>query len=72
MIKPMYEKLAKQYENQITFGKVDVDENQVAAMNFDVQAVPTFVLFDGESAVERFSGADAARLQKLLKDLADR
>ena len=72
MIKPMYEELAKQYENQITFGKVDVDENQVAAMNFDVQAVPTFVLFDGESAVERFSGADAARLQKLLKDLADR
>jgi thioredoxin 1 len=72
MIKPMYEELAKQYENQITFGKVDVDENQEAAMKFEVQAVPTFVLFDGESAVERFSGADAARLQKLLKDLADR
>jgi thioredoxin 1 len=72
MIKPMYEELAKQYESQITFGKVDVDENQEAAMTFDVQAVPTFVLFDGESAVERFSGADAARLQKLLKDLAER
>jgi thioredoxin 1 len=72
MIKPIYEELAKLHENKVTFGKVDVDENQEAALSFDIQAVPTFILFHGESAVERFSGADAARLQKLVNELAEK
>lgn len=72
MIKPLYEELAKQYENEITFGKVDVDENDGAAVEFEIEAVPTFVLFNGETAVERFSGADATRLQKLVQELSSR
>jgi thioredoxin-like negative regulator of GroEL len=54
------------------FGQVDVDKNQEAALSFEIQAVPTLILFHGKSAVEHFSVAHAACLQKLVKELAER
>ena len=67
-IKPVYEELAGKYSD-VAFGKVDVDENADAAIEFEISAVPTFVLFDGEDAVQRFSGADPNKLESLIKDL---
>lgn len=67
-IAPVYEELSKKYPD-VAFGKVDVDENSDAALDFEVKAVPTFVLFDGEDMKEKFSGADAAVLEKYVQDL---
>lgn len=71
MIAPIYEELSKEYTS-VAFGKVDVDENDGAAMDFQIQAVPTFVLFEGEKAIEKFSGADKTQLENLVKDLDGR
>ena len=70
-IKPVYEELSTKY-GDVAFGKVDVDENSDAAVEFQISAVPTFVFFDGEEAVERFSGADPNKLESLVKDLTAR
>ncbi len=70
-IKPIYEELAKKYP-QVAFGKVDVDDNSDAATEFEISAVPTFVFFDGEDAVERFSGADQTKLEKQIQELQKR
>lgn len=70
-IRPVYEELATKYDD-VAFGKVDVDENSDAAVEFQITAVPTFVFFDGEDAVERFSGADPSKLESLVKDLTTR
>eukprot|EP00429_Kryptoperidinium_foliaceum_P061945 CAMPEP_0176078424 /NCGR_PEP_ID=MMETSP0120_2-20121206/39218_1 /TAXON_ID=160619 /ORGANISM="Kryptoperidinium foliaceum, Strain CCMP 1326" /LENGTH=98 /DNA_ID=CAMNT_0017412169 /DNA_START=236 /DNA_END=532 /DNA_ORIENTATION=+ len=70
-IKPVYEELAKKY-TEVAFGKVDVDDNSDAAVEFEISAVPTFVFFDGEVPVERFSGADPNMLESLVKDLESR
>lgn len=67
-IAPVYEELSKKYPD-VAFGKVDVDENSDAALDFEVNAVPTFVLFDGEVMKERFSGADATVLEKHVQEL---
>eukprot|EP00980_Cylindrotheca_fusiformis_P024371 scaffold11809_cov128-Cylindrotheca_fusiformis.AAC.10 len=67
-IKPIYEKFAEEYKN-VSFGKIDIDENSEAAMEFEVSAVPTFVFSHGEEVVERFSGADPAQLEALIKQL---
>ena len=67
-IKPVYEELATKYTD-VAFGKVDVDENSDAAVEFEIQAVPTFVFFNGEEPVERFSGADPNKLESIVKDL---
>jgi thioredoxin-like negative regulator of GroEL len=71
MIKPIYEDLSKKYEN-VAFGKVDIDENDAAAIEYEISAVPTFILFDGENAVERFTGADPNKLEEHVKVLEQR
>lgn len=70
-IKPVYEELASKYKG-VAFGKVDVDDNADAAVEFEISAVPTFVFFDGEEPIERFSGADPNKLEALVKDLEAR
>lgn len=67
----MYEEMATKYAN-VAFGKVDIDENSDAAMDYEISAVPTFVFFDGEEPIERFSGADPNMLESLVKDLDTR
>jgi thioredoxin 1 len=71
VIKPVYEELATKYSD-VAFGKVDVDDNSDAALEFNITSVPTFVFFDGEDIMERFSGADPNKLEALLQDLNSR
>jgi len=49
MIAPIVEELAEEYNGKVKVGKLDVDENQQAAVKFGVRSIPT-VLFikDGE------------------------
>lgn len=67
-IKPVYEELAGKYPD-VAFGKVDVDDNSDAAVEFEISAVPTFVFFNGEEVFTRFSGADQNKLESLVQDL---
>ena len=71
IISPVYNDLSIKYADEIAFGKVDVDENDTAAINFNIRAVPTFVFFDGQNVHDRFSGADADQLDQLITALKD-
>eukprot|EP00814_Leptocylindrus_danicus_P012856 CAMPEP_0116020782 /NCGR_PEP_ID=MMETSP0321-20121206/10002_1 /TAXON_ID=163516 /ORGANISM="Leptocylindrus danicus var. danicus, Strain B650" /LENGTH=63 /DNA_ID=CAMNT_0003491539 /DNA_START=329 /DNA_END=520 /DNA_ORIENTATION=+ len=53
----------------VAFGKVDVDDNSDSAVDFEINAVPTFVLFNGENVSNRMSGADSNKLGELIEDL---
>lgn len=70
MIKPVYTKLAKECP-EIAFGKVDIDEAQDAAMDFEISSVPTFIFFNNKDTIGRFSGADENQLKDLIKKLED-
>jgi thiol-disulfide isomerase/thioredoxin len=70
-IKPIFEELSGKHPD-VAFGLVDVDENPDASSEFQVQSIPTFVTFDGETQVERFSGADPTKLETIVKDLEGR
>lgn len=67
----MYEELSGKYSD-VAFGKIDVDDNSDAALEFNINAVPTFIFMDGEEQIERFSGADPNQLESLIKDLDGR
>jgi thioredoxin-like negative regulator of GroEL len=56
----------------VAFGKIDVDDNSDAALDFEISAVPTFVIFEGETAVHKFSGADPAQLELHVKALSEK
>ena len=64
MSKPVFNQLkeSKQdYEYQI----VDVDENPIMATNFQISAVPTFIIMDEDREVSRIVG-DVKKLEKML------
>jgi len=67
-IKPVYEELSTKYPD-VAFGKIDVDDNSDAALEFNITSVPTFVFFDREDILQRFSGADPKMLENILQEL---
>ncbi len=45
MLAPIFEQLANQYSDRIKFVKVNVDENPTTAIRFQVQGIPTVIIF---------------------------
>ncbi|KAL7533607.1 hypothetical protein ACHAWF_004557 [Thalassiosira exigua] len=68
MISPVYDGLSEQHPD-VAFGKIDVDENQDAAAEYRIEAVPTFVLAREGETTGRISGADRDQLEKLVQEL---
>eukprot|EP00744_Colponema_vietnamica_P006133 GILI01008929.1.p1 GENE.GILI01008929.1~~GILI01008929.1.p1 ORF type:complete len:153 (+),score=53.19 GILI01008929.1:56-460(+) len=66
MIAPVYEKLSTQY-TQAEFLKIDVDEHEDLAAQNRVSAMPTFLLFKDGQEKGKVVGADAAKIEQLLK-----
>jgi thioredoxin 1 len=49
VVGPVIEELAEEYEGEVRFGKLNVDENQQIASAFDIRSIPTIGFFrDGE------------------------
>lgn len=72
MIAPVYEQLASQLstDKQMTFSKVNTDEQQQIAQANNVTAMPTFVVFKAGKEVHRIRGADTKALSDAVKKLA--
>ena len=64
----MYEELSDKYAD-VAFGKIDIDDNQDAAMEYQISSVPTFVFFNGKDKYGQFTGADKDQLESVIKDL---
>src|SRR5882672_7195211 len=47
VLSPMLDKLAGGYADKIKFVKINVDESPGIAQNFQVQAIPTLIFFQG-------------------------
>lgn len=49
--------------------QVDVDECEDLAVTYNVASMPTFVFIKDSKQVEKFSGANADKLEELIKKL---
>jgi thioredoxin 1 len=67
-IKPVYEELSSKYSS-IGFGKIDIDDNEEAAHEAAISAVPTFLFVKDKAIIDRFSGADRSQLEAKLDAL---
>jgi len=57
MMSPVIEELAADLKDKITFGKLNTDENQDIAARYQVQAIPTLLIFKDGKLADRKVGA---------------
>lgn len=57
MVGPVIEDLCREMAGQVTFGKCNTDYNQQMAVQFNISAIPTILLFRGGQLADRITGA---------------
>ncbi|UCE74957.1 MAG: thioredoxin [Methanomassiliicoccales archaeon] len=55
MIAPVIDALSEEYQN-VTFGKLNTDENLDISRKFQIMAIPTLLFFKDGKLVERITG----------------
>ncbi len=69
-LSPTIDVLAKEYQGQIVFGKLNVDENPATARNFEVSGIPALLVFkDGKFAGQIVGALPKEQIIKRLKIL---
>ena len=53
---PIFSRMAKKY-NHVRFARVNVDDSQNIATKFNVQSIPTFIMFSDGKVVQQMVGA---------------
>lgn len=71
MVGPIVEELAKEYEEKVIIGKVDVDSNDEITSKFGIRNIPTILFFKSGEVVDKQVGATqksilADKIDKLL------
>ena len=57
IVAPVIEELARDYAGKILFGKLNVDENQEVATEYQIMSIPTLLVFKNGNLVDRIVGA---------------
>lgn len=71
MLKPVLEDLKQRIGEKATIIKVDVDRNAEAASTYQIQGVPTLILFKSGKTVWRQSGVvPAAQLAQIINQFS--
>jgi thioredoxin 1 len=68
MVSPVIEKLSEKYNGKLKVVKVNVDDNQQVAMQFNIMSIPTIMLFkDGKALDQMIGAAPSEYYEKMLQ-----
>jgi thioredoxin 1 len=67
MVAPVVEEIAEEHGEQLKVVKLNIDENQQTALQFNVMSIPTLILFRGGQPAKTVIGAYPKR--KLVAEL---
>ena len=68
MMAPTIEKLAEELQGKVKVGKINVDENQELAMQYNIMSIPTIIIFkDGKESKRLVGLRDKNELLNELK-----
>ncbi len=57
IVAPVIEELAQEFEGRAKIGKLNVDKNSVTAANYQIQSIPTLLIFRNGEVVDKIIGA---------------
>jgi len=57
IVGPIIEELANEYAGKMKVGKLNVDDNSETAMKYQIQSIPTILIFKDGKEVQRLIGA---------------
>jgi len=57
MVAPVVEEVAKQYQGKVKVAKVDVDQNQRIATQFQIRSIPSLYIFKDGKVADQIIGA---------------
>lgn len=67
IVSPALEKLSSEYTNKLKLTKLNVDDNQEIAAQFDVRGIPCMIIFNKGHELDRIIGAyPEAELRKRI------
>lgn len=69
MMVPIIEEIAKEQEEKIKVGKMNVDENPQTAEKYGIMSIPTLILFRGGEAVKTITGFRSKK--EILKEISN-
>jgi thioredoxin 2 len=71
MMAPGYEKVAQRMEPELRVAKLNTEDSQQIAEQYNIQSIPTLALFKGGKEVSRKSGAmDASLIEAWIKSIS--
>jgi thioredoxin 1 len=71
-IAPIVEALAKDYKGRLKVGKVDIEEAGEIAQRYEVQSIPTLMLFkDGKVAAQIVGAVPRAKIEVAIKKVLE-
>ena len=56
MLTPIIDDLSQDFEGKVKVGKVDTDANRDLAVKYQINAIPTVMLFQGGEVVKKWQG----------------
>jgi len=68
MLAPTIDKIAEAYVGKVKVGKVDTDSNREVAMKYQINAIPTVILFKNGQVAQKFVGL---KQEKEFKEAID-
>ncbi|ADN77760.1 thioredoxin [Ferrimonas balearica DSM 9799] len=67
MIAPVLDELAEEYGDQLTIGKLNVDQNSETPPKYGIRGIPTLLLFkDGQLAGTKVGAASKTQLKEFI------
>lgn len=71
LVKPKFEQLAKDLVEKAVFTSFDVDEQQAIAEQFEISAMPTFIVIKGHDIIKKITGTDLASIRNCVNSQED-
>lgn len=69
-IAPVVDQIALDFKGKVKVGKMDIDQHQRVAQQYNIRSIPTLLVFKGGRVVDTVVGADKSRLLESIKKVA--